>query len=243
MEAPKPHLSIIPDSTEILTITKKIYTINTPCEISNYLKLLDIKEYQDITIKLPKGVYSWEDRYELKPNVNLTLIGLDWKNWGWQNKVSIFISKKIKCTDHHKFHSPLPTQSKLLINNNCHVTITGIDIIEKVDDSGELCPCSSLAGIFTLCGKNNVVFDLNQCKCEISSSPFINVSTRTIGNIFFGHTHFRKEPFASKDKILIVGTYNGWDFSGNKAYVSKSYTDTDNYCYFDTNNKKIEYLE
>ena len=79
MEAPKPHLSIIPDSTEILTITKKIYTINTPCEISNYLKLLDIKEYQDITIKLPKGVYSWEDRYELKPNDNLTLIGLDVK--------------------------------------------------------------------------------------------------------------------------------------------------------------------
>ena len=76
----------------------------------------------------------------------------------------------------------------------------------------------------------------------ISSSPFINLFFLSVGKIFFGHTRFRKNPLSKHLKINIVGTDAGWNFKGHKAIVSCDYVTLDSYCFFDKNNKRIEYL-
>ena len=79
------------------------------------------------------------------------------------------------------------------------------------------------------------------CTIEISSSPFVNFGTNSIGKVFFGHTNFFRNSQANKKEISVVDAYTGWNFEGNEGYVSTSYLTLNDGCILEKN-PRIEYL-
>ena len=79
------------------------------------------------------------------------------------------------------------------------------------------------------------------CTIEISSSSFVNFGTNSIGKVFFGHTNFFRNSQANKKEISVVDAYTGWNFEGNKGYVSTSYLTLNDGCILEKN-PRIEYL-
>jgi len=166
------------------------------------------------------------------------MIGENFKNGGKDNVVTIVMIEKhsyIESYDKKEYCKNWRFQ----ISNNSIVTIQGIDIIEKINDSREITKNADNIGVFTV---YNSKFFLLQCKVEISSSPFINIPSLSIGSVYFGHTRFDKNAQADKKEITIVGTETGWDFKGNKAIVSKSHTYINSGCILEKN-PKIEYID
>ena len=122
--------------------------------------------------------------------------GENFKNGGKDNIVTIVMIKK---------HSYIESYDKKEYCKNCRfqicnysiITIQGIDIIENINDSREIIKSSDNIGVFTV---HYSKFSLLQCKVEISSSPFINITSLSIGTVYFGHIKFDKNAQADKKK-------------------------------------------
>lgn len=226
-----------PVSSQKWMAESRNYILSNPSyDIGEYLEKINIKSFQIITITLKKGIYKWDKLYSTPESCKIYLIGEDFENGGTNNKVTIVMTEKSVYTYENKKYSE---NVRLKINDDSKVVIEGIDLIEKINDSRELTPRSPNIGVFTV---NNSVFQLKQCRVEMSTSPFINFQAISIGKVIFGHTWFVRNPFANKEKICIVGTKTGWDFRGNKGYVSTSFTHVNNDCFFEKN-PKIEYID
>ena len=85
-----------------------------------------------------------------------------------------------------------------------------------------------------------------QTQTSISNSPFIHVRGWTLARIIFGHTYFYKNIKSKESKILILSTERGCGWGGSKAIVTSpsQYNPSDDInCYFDKENKNIEYIQ
>ena len=217
-------------------------------DIGEYLDLLDIKPYQTINITLKEGNFIWNKNYNMPVHAAIRLKGENYKNGGNQNKVTILINEKKGIIYEEKGYiekTDFRINSRLYIPNNSFFSMTGIDIIEKINDSRPRYPNSSEIGVFNLGGEmgGNPVFSLTFGCFEISSSPFINVQGNCVkGRIILNYSHFKKNSFAKESEITIIDTDSGWNGRGSMAEVLKTLTDAQG-CKFLTDKKSIIYNE
>ena len=231
--------SLIPKSEKIYQIKEKSYEFsNANYDIGDYLKLLNIQPYEIIKILIKSGIYKWDKEYTLPEGVKLNMSGQDFKNGGQNNTVTIFMSEKHSDYDLNKEFS---AKNRLNIGNDNRVEINGINFIEKINDLRTVATRSIKVGIFSLGGKNPI-FSLQQCSNEVSTSPFINVASTTVGTVFInGHVFFSKNIEAKQNEIFIVDANTSWNSRGNKAIVitSKNNTHLGEGCFF----KKLDNIE
>ena len=207
-------------------------------DIGTILKELKIKPYQRINITLKEGNYLWNEYYNMPEKSFISLIGEKYQNGGKNNKVSIMINKEnIVEREGVQYSNPV----KLRISRDSTAEIIGIDFIERIQKTKKNDP--GYMGIFQLSGDNSRLY-FAQTVTESTNSPFIHIYGWTVGRILFGHSFFHKSPKSTEQKILILSTETGWGFGGSKAIVSlTNYSHTPNEeCYFDKENKNIEYI-
>ena len=228
------------EKTIIQGYVKKYIFSDEKMDFGKYLNNLEINPFDRIFITINEGNYFWNDFYKMPLNTYINICGQDYQDSGKDNKVTITINQKTyPCkTCSYNNHSSL---CKLLIQRDCTAEFNGIDFIEFINPPNDLCPGGGAKGIFTLCEDNNRLYFL-RTNSKISSSPFINIFFLSVSKIFFGHTSFSKNTQSKNQKITVVGTDAGWNFKGHKAIVSCDYVTLDQFCSFDKNNKRIEYL-
>ena len=233
--------SLVPKTEKIYQIKEKNYELSdSNHDIGNYLFLLNIQSYEIIKILIKSGIYKWEKEYSLPEGTKLIMVGENYKNGGKDNTVTFFMAEK------HSFYDinlkkEFSAKNRLIINKDSRVEIAGINFIEKINDLREVATNSSKIGVFNLVG-SNPIFCLRQCSNELSTSPFINVASSSIGTVFInGHTYFSKNIESQQKEVFVVDTNHGWNSTGNKAIVitSKYYTLGEG-CFFKKNDN-IEY--
>lgn len=218
--------SLIPTSEKIYQIKEKNYVLSDAnYDIGNYLSLLKIQPYEIINILIKSGIYKWDKEYTLPKGSKLNIIGENHKNGGKDNKVTIFISEKHSDYD-EDLKKELSSKNRLNIGEDSIVDICGINFIEKINDLREVSTSSTKVGVFSLYGRNSI-FCLQQCTNEISTSPFINVSSSSIGTIFINaHVYFTKNSESQQKEIFVVDVNTAWNSRGNKALVITSIDNT-----------------
>ena len=218
-----PEQVLQPDSVTIYQIEEKSFTLSpNTYDIGTYLKLLNIKPFQKIKIKLLEGNYVWNENYVTPENTTIYMVGDKYKNGGRNNVVSIIINQKNTKVYEGKDYA---VNSRLQVTFNSFFSICGIDIIEKINDTRDKYGSSEGIGVFNLCGCNgsSPVFCLIFGCFEISSSPFINVQGNNIfAKIVLCYSHFKKNSFASEKEINIIDTNSGCNGRGSVANVSKT---------------------
>lgn len=218
--APEPVIQ--PDSVTIYQVEEKSFTLSpNTYDVGTYLKLLNIKPFQKINIKLKEGNYVWNENYVTPENTTINMLGDKYKNGGRNNVVSIIINQKNTQVDKGKDYA---VNSRLQVNFNSFFSICGIDIIEKINDTRDKYTSSEGIGVFNLCGccGSSPTFCLIFGCFEISSSPFINVQGNNIfAKIVLNYSHFKKNSFATENNISIIDTNNGCNGTGSIANVSK----------------------
>ena len=218
--APEPVIQ--PDSVTIYQVEEKSFTLSPDTyDVGTYLKLLNIKPFQKINIKLKEGNYVWNENYVTPENTTIKMVGDKYKNGGRNNVVSIIINQKNTKVYEGKDYA---VNSRLQVNFNSFFYICGIDIIEKINDTRDKYNSSEGIGVFNLCGCNgsSPTFCLIFGCFEISSSPFINVKGNNIfAKIVLNYSHFKKNSFATENNISIIDTNHGWNGTGSIANVSK----------------------
>lgn len=238
------NLEIQPVSTTIYQVEEKCYVLEpNTYDIGKYLNLLKIKPFQKINITLKEGNYSWDENYITPEDCTISLNGENYKNGGRDNKVTILINKKNTKIYEGKEYA---VKSRLQILFHSYFSLTGIDIIEKINDSRDNYGSSDGIGVFNLCGRNGSepVFCLKFGCFEVSSSPFINIQGNNIkGRIIFNYSYFNRNTFSNIHEIVIVDTNSGWNGKGSMAEVSLTLTNLSQGCKFLTNNKSIIYSE
>ena len=218
--APEPVIQ--PDSVTIYQVEEKSFTLSpNTYDVGTYLKLLNIKPFQKINIKLKEGNYVWNENYVTPENTTINMLGDKYKNGGRNNVVSIIINQKNTRVIEGKDYA---VNSRLQVNFNSFFSICGIDIIEKISDTRDKYRSSEGIGVFNLCGccGSSPTFCLIFGCFEISSSPFINVQGNNIfAKIVLNYSHFKKNSFATENNISIIDTNHGWNGTGSIANVSK----------------------
>ena len=231
--------SLIPDNslTKTYTVEEKHYTLSTNYyDIGDYLSKLNFKPHQTIFVTIKGGSYKWDKPFTMPYNSKLILTGEGFQNGGKSNKVSFLLGEKNTSMVNNEQHRK---NVRLIVPNGCYARIEGINIFIKMNDNRKMTPEPNLIGVFTVC---NAKFYLLQGLIESADSPIINVPGQSIATIYFGHTHFERNPMSFNNEIHVVGTYTGYGFGGNKAIVSKSHTQLGNGCTIQQS-KKIEILE
>ena len=205
-------------------------------DIGERLNKLNIKPYQKIEILLKEGTYTWNIHYIMPKKSYISLYGEDYKDGGINNKVTIMINKE-------SIDNEYSTLAKLTISQDSTAEIQGIDFIEQINRTKSIHP--HLKGIIQMNGDNSRLY-FAQTQTSISNSPFIHVQGWTLARIIFGYTHFYKNIKSKESKILILSTEKGWGWGGSKAIVtlpSSYFNPSDDInCYFDKENKNIEYI-
>ena len=218
--APEPVIQ--PDSVTIYQVEEKSFTLSpNTYDVGTYLKLLNIKPFQKINIKLKEGNYVWNENYVTPENTTINMLGDKYKNGGRNNVVSIIINQKNTRVIEGKDYA---VNSRLQVNFNSFFSICGIDIIEKINDTRDKYTSSQGIGVFNLCGccGSSPTFCLTFGCFEISSSPFINVQGNNIfAKIVLNYSHFKKNSFATENNISIIDTNSGCNGTGSVANVSK----------------------
>ena len=223
--------------TKTYTIEEKHYTLSTNYyDIGDYLSKLNMKSYQTIFVTIKGGSYIWDKPFTMPYNSKLVLTGEGYQNGGKNNKVSFLMGEKNTSMVENEQRSK---NVRLIVSNGCYARIEGINIFIKMNDNRKMASEPNLIGVFTVC---NAQFYLLQGLIESADSPIINVPGQSIATIYFGWTHFERNPMSFNNEIQVVGTFTGYGFGGNKAIVSKSHTQLGNGCVFQQT-KKIELLE
>ena len=218
--------SLIPKSEKIYQIKEKDYELSdSNYDLGNYLSLLNIQPYEIINILIKSGIYKWDKEYSLPKGTKLRMIGENCKNGGKDNKVTIFISEKHSDYD-EDYKKEFSAKNRLNIGDDSIVEITGINFIEKINDLRAVATRSAKVGIFSLLGRNPI-FCLQQCTNEISTSPFINVASSSVGTVFINaHVYFSKNSESQQKEIFVVDTFTAQNSTGNKALVITSIDNT-----------------
>ena len=73
---------------------------------------------------------------------------------------------------------------------------------EKINDNRKLALDSNFIGIFSV---HNSKFYFLRGMIEAADSPIINVPGHCIGNIFFGHSYFERNPMSFNIEIKLLG--------------------------------------
>ena len=210
-------------------------------DIGELLNKLNIKPYQKINIVLKEGTYTWNTHYIMPRKSYISLIGEGYKDGGTNNIVTIMMNKESNEIRNNVTYSKL---AKLSITQDSTIEIIGIDFIEQINKTKNIDP--HLKGIFQMDGDNSRLY-FAQTQTSISNSPFIHVQGWTLARIIFGYTHFYKNIKSKESKILILSTEKGWGWGGSKAIVtlpSSYFNPSDDInCYFDKENKNIEYIQ
>ena len=208
-------------------------------DIGELLNKLNIKPYQKINIVFKEGTYAWNTHYIIPKKSYLSLRGEKYQDGGNKNIVTIMINKESK--GYNETYSKL---SKLSITQDSTAEIIGIDFIEQINKTKSIDP--HMKGIIQLNGDNSRLY-FAQTQTSISNTPFIHVQGWTLARIIFGYTHFYKNIKSKESKILILSTEKGSGWGGSKAIVtlpSNYYNPSDDInCYFDKENKNIEYIQ
>ena len=90
-----PKQVLQPNSTTIYQFEEKSFTLSpNTYDIGTYLKLLNIKPFQKINIKLLEGNYVWNENYVTPENTTIYMVGDKYQNGGRNNVVSIVINQK-----------------------------------------------------------------------------------------------------------------------------------------------------
>ena len=229
--------SLVTQSTKTYTIEEKRFVLSTNFyDIGDYLKKLNIQPYQSIFITIKGGSYKWDISYTMPLNSKLYLTGEGFTNGGKNNKVSFLIGEKHTNVINNE---ELRNNVRLIVSNGCTAKIEGINFFEKINDNRKPTLNAENIGIFTV---HNANFYLMQGLIEAADSPIINVPGLSIANIYFGHTHFERNPMSCHYEVQIVKGLVGYGFTGNKAFVSKSHTHIGNGCILQPS-KKIEILD
>ena len=208
-------------------------------DIGKILKELDIKPYQKINIELKKGIYQWNEYYIIPEKSYISLKGEQYKDGGKDNKVTIIINNE---TEYERYGVKYSNPVKLSISEDSTAKIIGIDFIEQIEKTKSIDP--HLMGIIELRGDNSRLY-FAQTITQLSNSPFIHLAGWTLGRIIFGYSHFHKHPKSKeKNKISILSTEKGSGWGGSKAIVTlpKNYYTPNEECFFDKENKNIEYI-
>ena len=210
-------------------------------DIGDLLNKLNIKPYKKINIVLKEGVYAWNTHYIMPQKSYISLKGEKYQDGGTKNIVTIMMNKE--SNDEMINNVTYSKLAKLSITQDSTAEIIGIDFIEQINKTKNIHP--HMKGIFQLNGDNSILF-FAQTQTTISNSPFIHVQGWTLARIIFGDPHFYKNIKSKESKILILSTEKGWGWGGSKAIVSlpsNYYNPSDDKnCYFDKENKNIEYI-
>ena len=210
-------------------------------DIGELLNKMKIKPYQKINIVLKEGTYTWNTHYIMPEKSHLSLKGEGYKDGGKNNIVTIMMNKESEEIRYNVAYSKL---AKLSVVQDSTAEIIGIDFIEQINKTKNIDP--HIKGIFQMNGDNSRLY-FAQTQTSISNSPFIHVQGWTLARIIFGYTHFYKNIKSKESKILILSTERGWGWGGSKAIVtlpSEYYNHSDDInCYFDKENKNIEYIQ
>ena len=205
-------------------------------DIGERLNKLNIKPYQKINILLKEGTYTWNIHYIMAKKSYISLHGESCKDGGIDNIVTIMINKE--CIDNDN-----STLSKLTITQDSTAEIIGIDFIEQINRTKNIHP--HLKGIIQMNGDNSRLY-FAQTQTSLSNSPFIHIQGWTLARIIFGYSHFYKNIKSKESKILIVSNERGLGWGGSKAIITlpKNYYNPsdDLNCYFDKDNKNLEYI-
>ena len=123
---------IQPDSITVYKFEEKSFTLSpNTYDIGTYLKLLNIKPFQKINIKLKEGNYVWNENYVTPENTTIYMVGEKYQNGGRNNVVSIIINQKNTKVYKGKDYA---VNSRLQVTFNSFFSICGIDIIEKINE-------------------------------------------------------------------------------------------------------------
>ena len=205
-------------------------------DIGERLNKLNIRPYQKIEILLKEGTYTWNKHYIMPKKSYISLYGEDYKDGGINNKVTIMINKE-------SIDNEYSTLAKLTISQDSTAEIQGIDFIEQINRTKSIHP--HLKGIIQMNGDNSRLY-FAQTQTRLSNSPFIHIQGWTLARIIFGYSHFYKNVKSKESKILIVNNERGWGWGGSKAIITlpKNYYNPsdDLNCYFDKDNKNLEYI-
>ena len=202
------------------------------------LKELNIKPYQRINITLKEGNYTWNEYYVMPEKSFISLKGEKYIDGGKKNIVTIMINKE---SEMERYGVQYSNPVKLSISRDSTAEIIGIDFIERINKTKNNDP--HLMGTFQLDGDNSRLY-FAQTVTEITNSPFIHIHGWTLARIIFGYSFFHKSPKSKENKISILSTVRGWGWGGSKAIVtlpSDFYTPNEE-CFFDKENKNIEYI-
>ena len=147
------------------------------------------------------------------------------KNGGKDTNITIFIS--VKHLDHDEdLKKEFSSKNRLNIGDDSIIWIYGINFIEKINNLRPVATRSIKVGVFSLYGRN-LIFCLQQCTNELSTSPFINVASCSIGTVFINaHVHFSKNNESQQREIFIADANTAMNSQGNKAIVKTSIYNT-----------------
>ena len=205
-------------------------------DIGERLNKLNIRPYQKIEILLKEGTYTWNIHYIMPKKSYISLYGEGYKDGGINNKVTIMINKE-------SIDNEYSTLAKLTISQDSTAEIQGIDFIEQINRTKSIHP--HLKGIIQMNGDNSRLY-FAQTQTRLSNSPFIHIQGWTLARIIFGYSHFYKNVKSKESKILIVNNERGWGWGGSKAIITLQkdyYNPSDDLnCYFDKDNKNLEYI-
>ena len=105
---------IQPDSITVYQFEEKSFTLSpNTYDIGTYLKLLNIKPFQKINIKLKEGNYVWNENYVTPENTTIYMEGEKYQNGGRNNVVSIIINQKNTKVYEGKDYQSVYTRTKL----------------------------------------------------------------------------------------------------------------------------------
>lgn len=118
-----------------------------------------------------------------------------------------------------------------------------IDIIENEEKiKSGLCGGASSPSVFILGGDDSEL-SFYFCHLTVSTSPFINIWAPGIEKITFNYASIKKHEKSENEKIIIVKNNECWNSGGQKGMVFIHDLRLDNFCFFERQNDKIEYIE
>ena len=89
-----PEQVLQPNSTTIYQFEEKSFTLSpNTYDIGTYLKLLNIKPFQKINIKLREGNYVWNENYVTPENTTIYMVGTNIK---MEEEIMLYLLSLIK---------------------------------------------------------------------------------------------------------------------------------------------------
>jgi len=221
---------------KILPSEKIYFFFDEKMDFGIFLNKIEMNTYDKIIIKVKKGKYFWNEPFTTPCRVDINISD---ENYHEEriNQISFYIKTNSKCC--HKNHS---SYAKLMVRYSS-VNFSQIDIFENEEKiKSGLCGGASSKSVFIVEGDDSKL-SFYFCHLLVSSSPFINIWAPGIEKIIFDYASIRKHEKSENEKIIIVKNDEGWNSGGQKGMVFIHDLHLDDFCFFEIQNDKIEYIE